>query len=87
MNCDFCGDPLDHPRHPLTGHGSRDVTGCQAGWLLRKNGELETRLAEIIAWFDVAQQNYDLYNGTVVDAWPLDWLRATRPLLTGDSNG
>lgn len=48
MNCQFCGEPLDNGRHPLTEGGrSRDVTSCQVSFLLRRAADLEARLADL----------------------------------------
>lgn len=44
MKCDFCGEPLDGGRHPVTESGARDVTRCQVTYLLRRNGELQSKL-------------------------------------------
>jgi hypothetical protein len=48
MNCTFCKEPLTNGRHPLTDSGSRDVTGCQIVFLLRRNSELTKALIEAI---------------------------------------
>lgn len=85
MNCDFCKEPLESGKHPLTESGCHDVTGCQLVFLLRRSGELETRLAEIIAWFDVIHSKY-VVDGVPIELseeWPSYWLRHARPLLGG----
>jgi len=41
----------------------------------------EMLVREIIAWLEVTEQNYDLYNGTAVDAWPRDWLARARKAI------
>lgn len=40
MNCEFCGEPLESGRHPLTESGARDVTRCQVAFLLDQNSKL-----------------------------------------------
>jgi hypothetical protein len=43
-NCNFCGKPLNE--HPRTETGARNLTGCQAMFLLTRNADLEARLKE-----------------------------------------
>jgi hypothetical protein len=40
---------------------------------------------EIVAWFEVVQPNYDLYDGYVHDdVWPTDWLKRAKAALTSE---
>lgn len=52
MNCNFCGNPLDDGRHPLTDTGSRDVKTCQVQYLLLKLESCQELLVEALRVID-----------------------------------